>query len=411
MNILFIVPYVPNLIRVRPYNLISALQKRGNRVTVMTIWTNEQERKEAEDLKQNGFEVDGISIPRSRSMVNSLLALPSRTPLQAVYSWSPELAHKITSRLVGKDGKFAFDVAHVEHLRGSRYGLYLNGLSLSGMPRLPVVWDSVDCITLLFRQASARSKSFFGRWLTRFDLGRTENYEGWLLGQFRQVLVTSPADKAALLSLNKDASKSPCIHVLPNGVDLETFAPDPAVQRAPAELVISGKMSYHANVTMTLNLVQNIMPLVWERRPDVKLTVVGKDPPNEIRALAQNPAIHVTGTVKELQLYLQRATIAVVPITYGVGIQNKVLEAMACATPVVSSPQAVSSLEIRAGKDLLVAPDAPAFAAAILELLQDPQRREVVGQAGRGYVEVHHRWSNIAAQLETIYAESAREMR
>ena len=82
---------------------------------------------------------------------------------------------------------------------------------------------------------------------------------------------------------------------------------------------------------------------------------MGKDPPAEVRALGQQPGLTVTGTVPDLRPYLQRATVALAPVAYGVGIQNKVLEAMACGTPVVASPQAVSALEAVDGRDVVVA--------------------------------------------------------
>jgi len=131
--------------------------------------------------------------------------------------------------------------------------------------------------------------------------------------------------------------------------------------------------------------------------------IVGKDPTREIEALAENPNIIVTGTVDHLPPYLQRATIAVAPIAYNAGIQNKVLEALACATPVVTSPQAVAHLPLEPGRDVLVAEDAPSFARQILNLLADSVQQQELGRAGRAYVERHHNWNYVAARLEEIY--------
>ena len=394
MNILFIVPYVPNLVRTRPYNLIRHLSAKGNRVTVFTVWANEQERSDLTQLQEVCHEVHALPMPLWHSLFNSALALPSRTPLQSVYSWKPELVSHL-------NGKSPYDVVHVEHLRGSRYGLHFKEKS-----NLPVIWDSVDCITHLFRQAASQSKSIKGRFRSWLDLERTARYEGWLLDKFNHVLVTSPVDREALLSLMPEGSIAAPISVLGNGVDVEHFSPDSSVEREPATLVISGKMSYHANVTMTLHLVQQIMPHVWRQRPDARLLVVGKDPAREIQALAENPNIIVTGTVDALPPYLQKATVAVAPITYGAGIQNKILEAMSCGTPVVTTPQAVSALSIEPGRDLLVADSPESYAQAILGLLENPQQQEYLSRNGRLYVEQHHHWPNVAARLETIYAEA-----
>ncbi len=397
MDILFVVPYAPNLVRTRSYNLIRALSRRDNRVTVLTLWTNEQEKADLERLRQDVYQVTAMPMPVWRSLWNCIRALPSSIPLQSVFSWRSDLLESLNGRLSPE-----FDVVHVEHLRGSRYGLHLKRHG-----RLPVVWDSVDCITHLFRQSASQSKSLVGRWRSRFELMRTEKYEGFLRDQFDHVLVTSPVDRQILSQLGENGqTRRPPVSVLRNGVDLSYFRPDPTAVSEPDTLVISGKMSYHANITMTLHLVEDIIPLVWQARPDVKLWVVGKDPAREIQALAQNPAITVTGTVPDLRPYLRRATIAVSPMAYGAGIQNKVLEAMACGQPVVTTPQAVSALEIVPGQDVVVAEENGRFADAILSLLADPAQQRQIGQAGLAYVQQHHDWDGIAAQLETIYQQA-----
>jgi glycosyltransferase involved in cell wall biosynthesis len=227
-----------------------------------------------------------------------------------------------------------------------------------------------------------------------------------LLGHFDRTLVTSPADREALLALESaPTGAEACVSVLPNGVDLDYFSPHTPARREPATLVISGKMSYHANITMTLHLVQSIMPHVWEKRPDVKLWIAGKDPVKEIQALGEHPSVTVTGTVSDIRPYLQQATIAVAPLTYGVGIQNKILEALACATPVITTPQAVSALGVTPGREVLVAQDPGVFAKQVLQLLDDPQQQQRIGLAGRLYVEAHHKWETIAAHLEGAYRE------
>jgi glycosyltransferase involved in cell wall biosynthesis len=167
--------------------------------------------------------------------------------------------------------------------------------------------------------------------------------------------------------------------------------------------VISGKMSYHANITMAVQFIQQVMPLVWERHLECQVWIVGKDPRREVLAL-QGPKVTVTGTVPHLPPYLQRATLAVAPVAYGAGIQNKVLEAMACTTPVVASSQAVSALQVEPGRDLFVAEEPGEFAEAIVRLLEDANLRRQLGQAGRNYVEVNHNWARVAERLEGLYA-------
>ncbi len=399
MKILFVVPYTPNLVRVRPYNLIRALAARGNAVTVATLTGDPAEAADARRLEALGVRVISAYLARWRSALNCLLALPSRIPLQAVYCWQPELAARMRQELA----LGGFDVVHVEHLRGARFGLALQD---GYFP--PVVWDSVDCISHLFRQASTQASSLKRKIVARLDLKRTESYESWLAGQFARVLVTSPIDRRAFLELAPDCAER--LVVLPNGVDLDYFRPNEAAPRESAELVISGKMSYHANVAMVMHFVRDILPYVWAERPEVKLTVVGKDPPREVLALSENLSIRVTGSVPDVRPYLQRATAAVAPITYGAGIQNKVLEALACGTPVVASPQAVSALQIQAGEEILVSAEPREFARQLLALLADPSQQQRLGEAGRRFVERQHSWDGAAARLEEIYQAAGREM-
>jgi glycosyltransferase involved in cell wall biosynthesis len=343
-------------------------------------------------------------MPRWRSYLNSLMALPTPTPLQAVYCWHPALVQRAIEIARKCNENHSFDVIHVEHLRGAKYGLRLKSYYSDLNSRIRIVWDSVDSISALFRQAAVHSKSAFGRWMSRLELRRTERYEGWLVSQFDRVLVTSSADKRSLLSQARPDIDGDKVHVLPNGVDLAYFQPDENVSRDPDTVMISGKMSYHANITMVLDFVQEIMPRVWANREEVKVWIVGKDPTPAIRSLARDPRITVTGTVDDIRPYIQRATAAVAPITYGAGIQNKVLEAMACATPVVTTPQAISSIKAKPGEDVLVEQDPGNFARALLNLLNDPQQQQRLGQAGRKYVETHHQWNSVVTQLEEIYS-------
>jgi sugar transferase (PEP-CTERM/EpsH1 system associated) len=407
MNILFVVPYVPDLVRVRPYNLIRHLIECGHRVTLATLWSNKEEQSALESLKKVCYQVYACELSKWRTLFNCAMTVPTRKPLQASFCWQPELARQL-GLLTGKVHDH-FDIVHVEHLRGARYGLYLKSLSVrkasSPKDNPPIVWDSVDCISSLFRQAAEKSQSATSRMITRFEANRTYRYEKWLVEQFNRVLVTSILDKNAFQFMRETGDRRPEITVIPNGVDLEYFKRDPLIIRRKATLVISGKMSYHANVAMVLYLTKDILPIVWSQKPEVELWIVGKDPPESIMKLGENPAIKVTGTVDDIRPYLQKATLAVAPITYGAGIQNKVLEAMACETPVVTTPKAVSALSTCPGRDLLVADEPQQFAQAVLELLDDPEKQKALGYAGRQYVELNHNWAVIASKLADVYRE------
>ncbi|HET9906376.1 MAG TPA: glycosyltransferase [Anaerolineales bacterium] len=398
MRIAYIVPYVPNLIRTRPYNLITQLSALGHEVTVFTLGSNHADQIEAQRLKSHCHEVEYFDQPLWRSLWNSATALPSERPLQSVYSWQPAMAREIVKRASRNE----FDIVQIEHLRGSRFGLYLK----SRLPNLPVVWDSVDCISHLFQQAAKHSSSFFGTFMTRFELGRTRKAEGHLACRFDHVLVTALSDKNALLELVPKGMTPSKLSVLPNGVDLEYFRPNANVQREPETLVFSGKMSYHANISMAKYLVQEIMPRIWKVRPNVVLYIVGKDPNPTIKKMMENPLIRVTGTVDDIRPFLWRATVSVVPLLYGAGIQNKILEAMATGTPVVTTCQALSALQAQPGKDLFASDDPDGFSQAVLGLIADRDLQQQTGDAGSQYVRTFHSWSSIASRLVNVYQQT-----
>lgn len=393
MKIAYVVPYVPNQIRTRSYNLISSLSELGHEVDVFTVGPNDADRRDAALLKVRCVYYEHQ--PLWRSLFNAALAVPSNRPLQSVYSWNPKLALQLRTLLS------RYDVVQVEHLRGAAYGTFIK----SQFPSMPVVWDSVDCISYLFKQAASHSGSLFGKLVTRFELGRTRTAEGRLLGAFDHVLVTSATDKNALLDIVPQGVKPAPILVLSNGVDQDYFRFNPEIERDPDTLVFSGKMSYHANVSMVMYLLNEIMPRLWEKRPSVRLVVVGKDPPASIRRFADSSRVVVTGTVEDIRPFLWKAVGALVPLVYGAGVQNKILEAMATGTPVITNSKVLASLSVTPGKELLVADSADEFARSALKLIEDPILQKNVGEAGLDYVRRNHTWKESARKMVEIYQD------
>jgi len=402
MKIAYIVPYVPNKIRTRPYNLINYLSRLGHEVSLFTLGSGEADFADAEHMKAICKQVYYCVQPTWRSLMNSVVALPSQKPLQTVYSWNPGFAKQIKTIIKSNDKTLSFDVIHVEHLRGSEYGVFLRSI----FPDIPIVWDSVDSISHLFEQASKQSSSLFGKIITRLELGRTRKAEGDLVCHFDRVLVTSVTDKNAMIKLVPGGKKPSPISVLPNGVDLDYFIPNESVQRKPETIVFSGKMSYHANIAMVKYLVVEIMPRVWNRRPETQLVIVGKDPSPDVKSMADDVRITVTGTVDDIRPYLWKSTLAVVPLRYGAGIQNKILEAMATNTPVVTTSRAISALQALSGMELLVADTPDDFSSEILRLLEDKNFQVETARMGLQYIRKHHDWANVARQLLNDYQEA-----
>lgn len=387
MKILFVTPYIPSLIRVRPYNLLRTLVQRGHAVTLLALQPPGDDGEALPQLRQCCQAVYTIPHSRSQTLINGLMALPGSLPLQAAYSRSPAFT-KIARTLLAREH---FDVVHLEHLRGA--------VLAESLGNMPIVFDSVDSISLLFGKVLPDAPSLKSRLMAMLDLERTRCFEGQLTNRFQQVIVTSEADRQALIELGSAGGR---VTVVPNGVDLDYFQPM-TIQRHPLRLVFTGKMSYHANIAAVEDLVHKIMPLVWEEQPHAELYIVGKDPSPAVLALGKLPQVTVTGSVPDIRPYLAEAAVALSTMRYGVGIQNKVLEAMAMGIAVVCSPQANSALRIRHGVDILVGDSAEAIARHILDLLASPARRDQIAAAGRKYVETYQTWDRAVSLLETLY--------
>ncbi|MDA8218378.1 MAG: glycosyltransferase [Dehalococcoidales bacterium] len=388
MRILFVTPYVPSLIRVRPYNFIRALAARHE----VSLLTTDVPREEvaADRLRALCREVEFVPLrPASVARSCASAALKGQ-PLQAAFCRSAEF----TRRLEWMLRRGQFDIVHVEHLRAAHV--------TSALPlTLPSLYDAVDCISLLWEHTARSTHSLRQRLLATVELGRTRAYEARTLSRFDKVAVTSPVDGRALRGLAPEAD----INVVPNGVDLEYFRPLPG-QHEQATLIFSGKISYHANTTAILHFVERIFPAVRARQPSVQLRVVGSRPPKVVRSLARDSAISVTCYLPDIRPAVGQATVAVCPVTVKVGIQNKVLEAMGMGVPVVSTREGIQGLMVEPGRDLLVADSPAEFAAHVCRLLEDPVLCNSIGMAGRRYVEAHHRWDVAARRLEQLYEEA-----
>jgi glycosyltransferase involved in cell wall biosynthesis len=257
----------------------------------------------------------------------------------------------------------------------------------------------------LHGEAARLGPTWRSRALARAELRPTQRNEAAALRHFDRVLVSAESERRQLLALGGgDGATAAAVVTLPNVVDAAHFAAGGAA-REPATLIFVGRMGYHANLAAARDLIHAIMPRLWARWPQARLLIVGADPPPLLRAWARRAGerVCVTGAVDDVRPYLTRATVAVSPLPYAVGIQNKILEAMATATPVVASPAAAAGLEAIGAGELLVADEPDAVAGAVLRLLDDPPLAARFGAAGRRYVSQRHDCADAGARLEAVY--------
>ena len=191
-----------------------------------------------------------------------------------------------------------------------------------------------------------------------------------------------------------------------NGVDTEYFSParpyaNPFASNGSAPtraIVFTGAMDYWPNVDAVQWFAADIFPQLRARFADARFYIVGARPNAAVQALAQLPGVVVTGTVPDVRPYLAFAAVSVAPLRIARGIQNKVLEAMAMACPVVVSPQALEGIDALPDADLLLADGAAAFAESVAGLLQTPNPN--LGPVARAKVEQLYSWPSNLARID-----------
>ncbi|MEA3009887.1 MAG: hypothetical protein QOJ91_1579 [Sphingomonadales bacterium] len=208
------------------------------------------------------------------------------------------------------------------------------------------------------------------------------------------------SDAEADLFRRRSGLRNADIRALQNGVDLDYYDPGarfPRLDEAGPLVVFTGQMDYAPNIDAVRWFAGEVMPML----PGARFAIVGRKPSEAVLRLA-GPRILVTGSVPDVRSWLAAADVVAAPLRIARGIQNKVLEAMAMARPVVASPAAFEGIEAEPGRDLLVADGAEAQAEAIAGLLGDPQRAVAMGRAGRRRMEQVYRWDARLAPLAEI---------
>jgi sugar transferase (PEP-CTERM/EpsH1 system associated) len=189
--------------------------------------------------------------------------------------------------------------------------------------------------------------------------------------------------------------------VLRNGIDLAHYRPAP--ERAePGRIVFVGVMDYFPNVDGCVHFAREVLPLVRARAPSARFTIVGSRPTREVRQLARAPGVEVLGHVDDPREWLQRASLSVAPLRIARGIQNKVLEAMAMGLPVVGTTAATQGIEGESPRDFVAVDGAAGQAAAILELLEQPERARALGARARAFVERNCDWEQVLRPLDEL---------
>lgn len=278
------------------------------------------------------------------------------------------------------------DVVHVQLVRLAPL--------LPAVGRVPCVVDLVDALSQNVARRAARDRGpTRGFW--RMEARRLRALEADVIARAGHSVVVSDVDREAL-------GGGPRLSTVPNGVDGARFAFDGAA-RANDDVVFTGNLGYFANADAAAWFAREAFPAVLSSRPTARFLIAGARPSRSVRALGRLRGVTVLGPVENMAAVIRSARVAVAPLQSGSGQQSKILEAMACGTPVVASPLAVAGIAAQDGRDLLVGADAAGTARAVLELLADDHRAARLAQAGRRLVETAYTWERSAERLQAAY--------
>ncbi|GAB4531598.1 MAG: TIGR03087 family PEP-CTERM/XrtA system glycosyltransferase [Amphiplicatus sp.] len=271
------------------------------------------------------------------------------------------------------------------------------------VPGRPLLVDLCDADSEKWRQYAADMsgpmRAVYAREAERLAAAETA-----IVNRADAAFAASPAEAAIV---NARAGLARACDWFGNGVDTDYFAPRadrPAPPRR-ADVVFVGMMNYRPNVEAAEWFVREVWPRVRARAPQAGFAVVGARPAGRVRRLAGRRGVVVTGALDDVRPYLQHARAVVAPLRIARGVQNKALEAMAMARPLVATPQAAAGLAVRAGEEMIVADGAAAFADAVLRLLNDPKRGDAIGASARARMKADYAWP---AQLRRFDAALAR---
>ena len=397
MRILFLTPQLPYPPRqgtqIRNFHLLRAASST-HEVDLLSFARPGEAFSGTGPLRELCGEVQLIPAPlRTRQeRVRTLVASPD-----------PDMAHRLRSeglaamlRAMLERGRY--DAVQVAGIEMARYIPIVR----KTVPGTRVVFDDHNAEYLLQGRAAEVDAHHPPSWpkavYSLIQWRKLRSYEARLCRVADAVLAVSEDDAAAIRSLGGTAP----VFVVPNGVDTEYYRPNPSQSPRPATLLFTGTMDFRPNVDAVRWFVADVLPLLAERRPDVRLDIVGRSPAPAVQRLASS-AVSVTGAVDDVRPYFERASLYVVPMRMGGGVRLKILEALAMGLPLVSTSMGAEGAGLTHGKELLIADTAAQFAQAILSLLDDPALRTRLAKAGRETARARFEWGRIAPRLLDVY--------
>ncbi len=403
MRILMLSPYPPYPPRgggsLRIYNLLAGLARR-HQLTCLSFAPDLAAVAALAPLRELCRLATVLGPPPRPLARRAWQTLASPLPDLALRNAAPAYAEAL-SRLLAAE---RFDVVHAASLEMAGYGLAARGF---GAPLIAL--DQFNAEYLLQRRAAlsdlrrglaGRPRALVAGVYSLFQWRKLRAYEARTLRAFDRVLAVSEEDRAALARLAPQAD----LRVVPNGVDTARFAPGAAPLGGPADLLFTATLDYRPNIDAVAWFAGEVLPRIRAARPDARFVVVGRAAAPAVKSLHNNESIIVVGEVEDVRPHVAGAAAYVVPMRIGGGSRLKLLEALALAAPVVSTPMGAEGVEgLRDGEQLLLGASPAAFAAAALRLLDDRELARRLGAAGRAHMIDRYDWQAIVPRLEAAY--------
>lgn len=260
-------------------------------------------------------------------------------------------------------------------------------------PSIRHVLDLVDVDSLKWRSYASKSWPPLS-WLYRAEAKRLCSIEAGRFDHFDALAVVSEAEAQAY---RKHIAEHPGLTVVGNGVDLDYFSTLP--DSDSKTIVFVGVLNYKPNVDGVCWFVENVLGELKEHIPDARLLIIGRHPIPRVEQLAEQAGVEVVGSVPDVRVHMQEAAAVIAPLQIARGVQNKVLEAMACAKPVVCSPEAAQGIQAQDGQHLMIASEPSQWVEKLRKLLTDKPLRQQLGAEARRHVEINYSWSQRLAPL------------
>lgn len=387
-SLLFIsqrIPYPPNKgDKIRSYNILRHLAN-SFRVKLATFIDDPDDWRHMPAVREMCVDMHVANLNPLLARARCLSGLLTGQPLSVPYYWNRELAAWIAETL-------RREPADVVFFYSSAVGQYLP--LLPARPRRVIV-DFVDVDSDKWQQYADR-QTWPKSWIYRRESRKLLSFDRKLAQAADANILVSEQEAALFRSLAPESAER--TFGIGNGIDATYFAPDPArprlIPQGRPTVVFTGAMDYWPNIDAVSWFVADILPRIRQQL-NAAFYIVGSNPTQQVLALGAHEGVHVTGRVEDIRPFLADAAAAVAPMRIARGIQNKVLEAMAMARPVVTTSQGLEGIEAVPGRHLLLADDAESFADATVEAIRGSDS-ERWGSEARSLVVERFTW---AAQL------------